>query len=168
MPLIELHFPVLGSTLPADHGYALYSALSRVIPQVHEDHTVGIGPIGGQYIGNGRLQIDAQRSRLRLRLAPENIAGVLALVFAALALQHFIAVFRSQPDVCWGAGTVTRFRMSRLSRFVLALWFLYITACIVIRFLLKMPGSPYYLAGHAAFALLVVLTRWADTGRFRL
>ena len=97
-----------------------------------------------------------------------GIAGVLTLVSAALALQHFIAVFRSQPDVCWGAGTVIRFRMSRLSRFILGLWFVYITACIVIRLLLKMPGSPYYLAGHAAFALLVVLTRWMDTGRFRL
>ncbi len=97
-----------------------------------------------------------------------GIAGVLTLVFAALAFQHFIAVFRSRPDVCWGAGTVIRFRMSRLSRFVLGLWLAYITAYIVIRFLLKMPGSPYYLAGHAAFALLVALTRWMDTGRFRL
>jgi hypothetical protein len=97
-----------------------------------------------------------------------GIAGVLTLVFAALALQHLIAVFRSQPDVCWGAGTMIRFRMSRLSRFVLSLWFVYIMAYIFIRFLLKMPGSPYYLAGHAAFALLVALTRWMDTGRFRL
>lgn len=97
-----------------------------------------------------------------------GIAGVLTLVFAALALQHFIAVFRPQPDVCWGARTMSRFRMSRLSRFVLSLWLAFITANIVIRFLLKMPGSPYYLAGHAAFALLVALTRWMDTGRFRL
>jgi hypothetical protein len=97
-----------------------------------------------------------------------GIAGVLTLAFAALALEHFIAMFRSQPDVCWGAGTMIRSRMSRLSRFVLSLWFVYITAYIVIRFLLKMPGSPYYLAGHAAFALLVALTRWMDTGRFRL
>jgi hypothetical protein len=97
-----------------------------------------------------------------------GIAGVLTLIFAALALQHFIAVFRSQPDVCWGAGTMIRFRMSRLSRFLVSLWCAYITAHIVIRFLLKMPGSPYYLAGHAAFALLAALTRWMDTGRFRL
>jgi hypothetical protein len=32
-----------------------------------------------------------------------GIAGVLTLAFAALALQHFAAVFRSRPDVCWGA-----------------------------------------------------------------
>jgi hypothetical protein len=97
-----------------------------------------------------------------------GVFGALALVTAALALQHFIAVFRSRSDVCWGAGTMIRFRMSRLSRFLVGLWFVYITAHIVIRGILKLPGSPYYLAGHAAFALLGALTRWMDTGRFRL
>src|SRR5438132_14379282 len=93
MPLIELHFPVLGSTLPADHGYALYSALSRMIPQVHEDHAVSIGPIGGQYVGNGRLQIDSRRSHLRLRLAPENIAAVLPLAGKSLVIgDHSIRI----------------------------------------------------------------------------
>ncbi len=97
-----------------------------------------------------------------------GIFGVFALITAAFALQHFIAVFRPRSDVCWGAGTMVRFRMSRLSSFVVGLWFVYITAHIVFRALLKMPGSPYCLAGHAAFALLVALTRWMDTGRFRL
>ena len=96
-----------------------------------------------------------------------GIFGVLALASAGLALQHFVTVFRSRTDVCWGAGTMVRFRMSRLSRFILALWFTYITAYIVIRGILKLPGSPYYLAGHAAFALLVAVTRWMDTGRFK-
>ena len=95
-----------------------------------------------------------------------GIFGVLTLIPAALALQHFVAVFRSRTDVCWGAGTLIRFRMSRLSRFVVGLWLVYITAHVVIRGILRLPGSPYYLAGHAAFALLVALTRWRDTGRF--
>jgi len=97
-----------------------------------------------------------------------GIFGVLTLASAALALQHFIAVFCYRPDVCWGAGFTVRFRMSRLSRCVVGLWFVYITAHIIIRGILKLPSSPYYLAGHAAFALLVALTRWMDTGRFRL
>ena len=97
-----------------------------------------------------------------------GIFGVLTLASGALALQHFIAVFRARPDVCWGAGTMLRFRMSRLSRFIVGLWFVYITAHIVIRGILKLPSSPYYLAGHVAFALLVALTRWMDTGRFGL
>jgi hypothetical protein len=97
-----------------------------------------------------------------------GIFGVLTLIPAALALQHFIAVLRPRSDVCWGAGTMTRFRMSRLSSFVIGLWLAYITAYMVIRIFLKLPGSPYYLAGHAAFASLVALTRWMDTGRFRV
>jgi hypothetical protein len=97
-----------------------------------------------------------------------GIFGVLTLVSAAVAVQHFIAVFRSRPDVCWGAGTMVRFRMSRLARFILGLWFAYFSAHLVVRGILKLPGSPYYLAGHAVFALLVALARWMDTGRFRL
>ena len=97
-----------------------------------------------------------------------GIFGVLTLLPAVLALQHFIAVLRPRSDVCWGAGTMTRFRMSRLSNFVIGLWLAYITAHMVIRIFLKLPGSPYYLIGHAAFALVVALTRWMDTGRFRV
>lgn len=96
-----------------------------------------------------------------------GIFGMLTLVFTAVAVQHFIAAFNSRSDGCWGAGTMIRFRMSRLARFIVGLWFAYITAHLVIRGILKMPGSPYYLVGHGAFALLVALTRWMDTGRFR-
>ncbi len=37
MPLIELHFPVLGAEIPADHGYALYGALAALVPKLHTD-----------------------------------------------------------------------------------------------------------------------------------
>ena len=33
MGLIDLHFPVAGTSLPADHGYDLYAALSRLVPR---------------------------------------------------------------------------------------------------------------------------------------
>ncbi len=33
--MVDLCFPVLGQTLPSDHGYALYAALSRVLPALH-------------------------------------------------------------------------------------------------------------------------------------
>lgn len=35
MPLVNLHFPLIGSTLPFDHGYALYSVLSQLVPALH-------------------------------------------------------------------------------------------------------------------------------------
>jgi CRISPR-associated protein Cas6 len=51
----------------------------------------GIGPIAGQYIGNGLLQVDPRRSRLRLRLAPEKIVAVLPLAGKSLVVgEHSI------------------------------------------------------------------------------
>lgn len=80
MPIVELHFPVLGETLPTDHGYALYAALSRMLPALHKaDLPISVGPISGVYEGNGRLRLDRRRSRLRLRLPAEEIAQVLPL-----------------------------------------------------------------------------------------
>jgi CRISPR-associated protein Cas5t len=31
MATVELHFPFMGATLPSDHGYALYGAISRIM-----------------------------------------------------------------------------------------------------------------------------------------
>ena len=33
MPYIDLAFRLTGATVPVDHGYALYAALSRIIPE---------------------------------------------------------------------------------------------------------------------------------------
>ena len=35
-PYIEVRFPVRGRALPLDHGWALYAAVSRLQPVVHE------------------------------------------------------------------------------------------------------------------------------------
>src|SRR5947209_6627416 len=35
-PLIDLLFPALGTRLPTDHGYSLYSCVSRVLPCLHD------------------------------------------------------------------------------------------------------------------------------------
>lgn len=80
MPVIELQFPALGQTLPVDHGYALYGAIARVLKAVHDAaFTVRIGPIAGTYAGNGLLQLDQRRSRLRLRIPADAIPLVLPL-----------------------------------------------------------------------------------------
>jgi hypothetical protein len=95
-----------------------------------------------------------------------GIAGALTLVFTAAAVQELVAVFRPSRYVCWGAGTMVRFRMSRISHLVVGLWLTFVAVTIVARFIFKLPGSSYYLAGHGAFMLLVMATRWRDTGRF--
>jgi CRISPR-associated protein Cas6 len=97
--MIELHFPVLGSTLPTDHGYALYAALSRRLPVLHQpDFPVFIGPISGQYVGNGKLELIERRSRLRLRLPAERLPDVLRLAGNAVEVDgHQIRI--SVPQV---------------------------------------------------------------------
>jgi hypothetical protein len=37
MPVIDLAFVLVGRTVPMDHGYALFSALCRVVPALHGD-----------------------------------------------------------------------------------------------------------------------------------
>jgi CRISPR-associated protein Cas6 len=80
MSMLDLLFPVVGSNVPTDHAYALYAAVCRFLPCLH-DGTVafGMAPITGQHIGNGLLQIDATQSRLRLRLSLEHLPRVLPL-----------------------------------------------------------------------------------------
>jgi len=97
-----------------------------------------------------------------------GIFGTLALVFAAVSIQHLVSSFHRQPsrEVCWGAGTLRRSPMSRRSRLLIGLWCAVIAAHFVMRGLLKMPGSPFHFAIHVAFVLLIVMTRWRDTGRF--
>ena len=47
--IIELSFRLLGRTIPVDHGYALYAALSRVVPELHDAQELGIQPVRGVY-----------------------------------------------------------------------------------------------------------------------
>ena len=83
--MIELQFPVLGQSLPADHGYLLYSALSGMLPPLHVDgERIAIGPISGQWTGNGILALSSRRSRLRIRLPADQIALVLPLAGKAI------------------------------------------------------------------------------------
>ena len=78
--IIELAFPTIGNSLPADHGYPLYASLSRLLPSLHsEADGFAIGPILGQYAGDGKLVLTAKRACLRLRLNASDVGNVIAL-----------------------------------------------------------------------------------------
>jgi CRISPR-associated protein Cas6 len=78
--MINLVFPVAGSSVPADHGYGLYSAISRELPSVHSpENIVQIAAIQGSRTEKGILLLNPRHSRLRLRLGAEEIAAVLPL-----------------------------------------------------------------------------------------
>ncbi len=78
MPIIYLSFVLVGTTIPLDHGYALFSALCRVVPALHGDKRIGVHPIRGVRTGPGVLNL-TEHSRLRLRLPSEEVASYIAL-----------------------------------------------------------------------------------------
>jgi hypothetical protein len=94
MPQIELHFPVLGNEIPADHGYALYGAISRLVPKIHaEEIPLRIAPIPASYIGKSLLRLDPRGSRLRVRLRPDDLPILLPLAGKSLDLDgHAVRV----------------------------------------------------------------------------
>ena len=85
MPSIDLAFRLTGSAVPVDHGYALYAALSRILPEIHSATDIAVQPIRGVYSGNGTLHL-ADFSRLILRLPDEQIQTYLKLAGKRLAV----------------------------------------------------------------------------------
>lgn len=85
MPSIDLAFRLTGSAVPVDHGYALYAALSRILPEIHAAKDIGVQPIRGIYSGNGTLHL-ADFSRLILRLPDDQIQAYLKLAGKRLAV----------------------------------------------------------------------------------
>lgn len=92
MPIVDVAFRVTGDRIPADHGYALLGAVSRVVPAVHGDDTIGIHPIIGRYVGDRMLAL-TERSHLVFRLDSDRISEVLPLAGKQLDLDgHTIRV----------------------------------------------------------------------------
>lgn len=77
-PKVDMCFPVLGKLLSVDHGYALYGAISRVLPVIHENMEIRLKLVRGRYIGNGLLDI-SPASELVLRLPISKVGQYLGL-----------------------------------------------------------------------------------------
>jgi CRISPR-associated protein Cas6 len=75
---VDLWFPILGTTLPSDHGYALYSALSRQVPQLHGAAWWALHTVRGAKAAPGFIAL-SRAPRLGLRLESEHIPLVLPL-----------------------------------------------------------------------------------------
>lgn len=84
--IVDLTFSVVcPHALPADHGYLLYSAISRALPEVHQADGFGIHPIRGRQLGGRTLQ-PTEASRLVIRTEAEHIARFLPLAGKPLQL----------------------------------------------------------------------------------
>jgi CRISPR-associated protein Cas6 len=80
LPYVELSFGVIGETLPADHGYGLYSAIAHLCPMVHEQEGISISTISGEPDRQGKIYL-SKSSQLKIRLPYEadKIAQILPL-----------------------------------------------------------------------------------------
>lgn len=79
MPKVDLAFELTGSSpIPSDHGYRLYSAVSRLLPVMHAQNGVAIHPIRGQQIGNRMISLRPD-SRLVVRASDSQIPQLIAL-----------------------------------------------------------------------------------------
>lgn len=81
--VIDLVFPIQGKTIPVDHGYALYGALSRICPQLHQTENAAVQLIRGKYCGEGLLALSAI-SRLTLRIPAGKLPHYLSLAGKSL------------------------------------------------------------------------------------
>ena len=97
MSKVDLCFSILGGQIPADHGYLVYSAVSRFLPAAHpavgqafqpddpQADGYGIHPIRGRQLGGRTLQL-TEHSRLVIRTEAEQIARFLPLAGKELRL----------------------------------------------------------------------------------
>lgn len=83
---VDLAFSIVcPHAVPADHGYLLYSAVSRMLPEAHQTDGYGIHPIRGRQLGGRTLQL-TEHSRLVIRTDVEQIARFLPLAGKSLRL----------------------------------------------------------------------------------
>lgn len=82
---VDLIFRVLGSTIPRDHGYGLYAAISRAVEAIHGARDIAIFPIRATPDGRAELLLN-ERSQLRIRVPAERLPLLLPLAGRVLAL----------------------------------------------------------------------------------
>ena len=75
--LVDLSFTLTSTgTIPSDHGYRLYSVLSRLLPEIHSLNGIGIHPIRGRQAGDRSISI-LPTSRLVIRTSADHIPGLI-------------------------------------------------------------------------------------------
>lgn len=108
---VDVAFPLTGKTLPLDHGYALFGAVSRVLPQLHDNRDWGLHPVLGARIGDA-LTLE-RRSFVKLRVPAAAIGELLVLAGKQLDVDgHQVAlgvprVFPLAPSASLVARMVT-------------------------------------------------------------
>ncbi|EKO15496.1 type I-MYXAN CRISPR-associated protein Cas6/Cmx6 [Leptospira kirschneri] len=87
MQYLELKFPVHGKSIPADHGYKLYSALCKQEKIIHETEALSICGISGIPDKNRTLHLNVA-SKLRIRASQSLLPHLLKLAGKSLELSQ--------------------------------------------------------------------------------
>lgn len=88
---VDVSFPLRGRVAPRDHGYLLYAAICRVLPQAHEGNWLAVHPLSGRLAD--QLLVLSPRPFLTLRVAGKDITRVLPLAGSLLRIgEHELAV----------------------------------------------------------------------------
>jgi CRISPR-associated protein Cas6 len=77
-PFVELSFLIRGTSLPADHGYALFAALVQLVPEIRQQPDLSIHSIPGFGDKQGKILLTPQ-SCMRMRLPVPKIPLVYPL-----------------------------------------------------------------------------------------
>ncbi len=92
LPYVELCFNLTGENIPADHGYALYSAISHLCPELHNRDGLSIETIAGIPDRQGKIYL-TEKSRLRIRLPGDEVPAVYPLAGKLLGIgNHHITL----------------------------------------------------------------------------
>ncbi|WP_166822012.1 type I-MYXAN CRISPR-associated protein Cas6/Cmx6 [Thalassoroseus pseudoceratinae] len=86
MSCLDIRFTLTTQkSIPSDHGYFLYSAISRVLPEIHASDGIAVHPITGRQTG-GRLMAVMPWSSLTLRVPDGRVGEVLPLAGQSLRI----------------------------------------------------------------------------------
>lgn len=89
-PVLDILFRAIGTEIPADHSFALFGALSRILETeedqwMHGNLHIGLHTVRGTRLGNGRILI-GRNARLGLRLPSDLLPRSLKLAGKSLDL----------------------------------------------------------------------------------
>jgi len=80
---VDAVLPVVGSTLPADHGYLLYGAICREVQVFHEAAWWGLRTVRGDLDGTGGLLL-SKNAVFAIRLPADHFVKILPLAGRSL------------------------------------------------------------------------------------
>lgn len=83
--IVDVTFPVTGTTLPRDHGYLLFSAIAEHVPRMTHEPGWGLHLVRGREDANRRIELDAA-SAVGLRIPAAELGEALILSGRTLAV----------------------------------------------------------------------------------